>query len=264
VDGGSLISLTYHIQVATPASIANKTPAAFTETANANWTLGKTELQGFTDALQDALSSLFGEGLLTCPSVSYSEASLAVTLGTFKALVGKEVVYAGGPFTALANQTGAYCYLTQDGLFANTEPSTNAYAVIAEYDSDADGVTSFTLVNKILIPQLTTVTETFEDVLVPEDPGYYDGYWNHSEGEAGVTFVVPGFVKLEVDPASDFYIELLYNGLVDSSSDTPNSPPHNMTEAGIHFRVTRIEGYYYVGNPTCTVVLSRSGLAVAS
>jgi hypothetical protein len=255
------MSLVFHKAVATPANISNKSPDQFIDTSTANWTLGKTELQAKSDALEDGVSSLFREGLLTCPSVSYSGASLAVTLGSFKALIGSEVAHAGGTFTAIANQASpANCYLTQDGTLVNVVPTTKSYAIIATYTSNGSGVLTFTLTNKILIPALVTVTDTIEGIVVPDSPGYYDGYWDHS---ATYQLTIPGFVTMTVDPVSDFYVELLYNGLVHSDSNTLNDPPHNQTEGGIWYRVSRKQGYYYAGNSTVDLTLSRSGIIIA-
>jgi hypothetical protein len=256
------MSLIFHKAVATPANISNKSPQQFIATAEANWTLGKTELDTHSSAIQDAFSTLFGQGLLSCPSVSYSDASLAVTLGSFKALIGSEVAHAGGTFTALANQASpANCYLTQDGTLVNVVPTTKSYAIIATYTSNGTGVLTFTLTNKILIPALVTVTDTIEGIVVPASPGYYDGYWDHS---ATYQLTIPGFVTMTVDPVSDFYVELLYNGLLHSDSNTLTDPPHNQTEGGIWYRVSRRQDYYYAGNPDCDITLSRSGLIIAT
>ena len=252
------MSISYHTAVLSPQTISNQNPADTKTTLNNNYTLGKTELQGKSDGHDDAFSTLFGQGLLTEPTVSYSGASLAITFGTFKVLIGTEIVYAGGVFTALANQSGASVFFCQDGTWATSTPGSKSYAVVGAYSSNGTGVTAFSLSSGLLIPILASVTDTVENIVVSEVAGYVDYYVDHS---AIKKFCIPGFITMNVVPVSDFYVELLYNGLVHTDSDTLNDPAHNMTEGGFWVRITRKSGYYYSGNPDCSLTYTRTGLA---
>ena len=245
----------------TPQTISNSNPTDTKSALNSNFTLGKTQLQSKSDGHDDALSTLLGEGLLTEPSVAYNAASLAIVFGTFKCLIGTEIVYAGGTFTALVNQTGASVYFQQDGTWSTVIPTTQAYAIIGTYSSNGTGVTAFTLAKGVLITTLATVSDTIADILVPEVAGYATGYVDHS---AVKVFCIPGFITMTVDPVSDFYVELLYNGLVHTDSDTLTSPPQNMTEGGFHYKITRRAGAYYATNSTCSLTYSRTGMARAA
>lgn len=252
------MSLTVHTTVLTPQTVSNQNPKDAKQTLNDNFTLSKTELQAKADGHDDAFSTLFGEGLLTEPTVSYSAASLAITFGAFKVLIGTEVSYAGGNFTALANQTGASVYFCADGTWATAVPTGKSYAIVGSYTSTGTGVTAFSFTNAVVIPKLVSVSDTIEDIVVPEVAGFVTGYVDHSSVQV---FAIPGFITLNVDPVSDFYVELLYNGLVHTDSDTLTDPPQNMTEGGFHYRITRRGGAYYATNPSCILTYTRTGLA---
>lgn len=255
------MSLTYHTAILAPQTLSNDSPVNFVTKANGNWTLGKTELQGAIDAVQDALSTLFGEGLLSLPTVSYSGSSLSVTIGTCKVLIGEEIVYAGGAFVALANQTGASCYFCQDGTFANTVPTTKSYAVIGTYNSNGTGVTSFTLSGGCVLPKLVTVTGTVT-VNVPDDVDYATGYVDHS---ASTVFAIDGKLKLTVSDTDAFTIEELYpGGMIDHDSNFANNPPHQRTDGGFWYKVTRKADYYYSTDPNVTITYTRTGLVTAT
>jgi len=254
------MSLTVHSTVLSPTTISKQNPAAAKTTLNNNFTLSKTQLQAKADGHDDAFSTLFGEGLLTEPTVSYSAASLAITFGAFKALIGTEVAYAGGTFTALANKSAlsGVVYFCADGTWDTAVPTTKSYAIVGSYTSNGSGVTAFSFTNAVVIPKLVTVSDTIEDIVVPEVAGLVDYFVDHSSVQV---FAIPGFITLNVTPVSDFYVELLYNGLVHSDSDTLNDPPHNMTEGGFWVRLQRRQGYYYAGNATADLSYTRTGIA---
>lgn len=254
------MSLTYHTSVLSPQSVAGKSAAVAIQTLDANFLLAKTETQKVSDATTDTVSTLHGEGLLTVPTVAVSASSLAVTIGTFKALIGTEVVYAGGQFTALASQSAGVCYFCADGTFSTTLPTTKSYAIIGNYVSTGSGITSFTVANKLLIPKLVTVTGTVANIVVPEVAGYAEGYVDHS---ATAVFAIDGLLTLNVTPTTDFYVEELYGGsMLASTSDTLTAPPHQRTEGGFWYKITRRETYLYSGNPTVSLTYKRTGLCL--
>lgn len=255
------MSLSYHNSVLSPQTISGESPVSFVTKANANWQLSKTELQSVSDAIQDAISSLFGQGLLTIPSVTISGSALAVTIGDFKALIGTEVVWEEGIFNALANQTGGVCYFCQDGTFASTLPTTKSYAIVGTYNSNSTGVTSFTVSGHLLIPQLVTVTGTIADVYVPDDVDYAEGYLDHS---SSALFAVDGCLKLEVSDNDAFTIEELYpGGMIDEDSHFATIPPQQRTNGGFWYKVSRKEAYPYASDPTVDITYTRTGLRVA-
>lgn len=255
------MSLSYHNSVLSPQTISGDSPVSFVTKANANWQLAKTELQSVSDAIQDAISSLFGQGLLTIPSVTISGSALAVTIGDFKALIGTEVVWEEGTFNALANQTGGVCYFCQDGTFASTLPTTKSYAIVGTYNSNSTGVTSFTVSGHLLMPQLVTVTGTVADIYVPDDVDYATGYLSHADT---VLFAVDGCLKLELSDADAFTVEELYpGGMVDKDSDFADDPPRQRTNGGFWYKISRESLYSYAGSETVTLTYTRTGLRLA-
>lgn len=254
------MSLTYHTSVLSPQSVAGKSAAVAIQTLDANFLLAKTETQKVSDATTDTVSTLHGEGLLTVPTIAISGSSLAVTIGTFKALIGTEITYAGGQFTALASQSAGVCYFCADGTFSTTLPTTKSYAIIGNYVSTGSGVTSFTVANKLLIPKLVTVTGTVANIVVP-DGSAATGYIDHS---ATAVFEVDGKLTLNVDTPANFYVAELYGGsMIGRTSDTLNDPPHQRTDGGFWYSITRKDGYTYAADTACTLTYSRTGFSIA-
>lgn len=258
------MSLTYHNAVLAPQTVGSgvpDSPATFSAKANANWTLGKTELQAASDALQDALSSLFGQGLLTVPTVTVSASSLTVTISDFKALIGAEVVWSEDTVNLLASQSGASLYFCQDGTFSTTLPTTKSYCVIGTYTTTGTGVTTFTVAGHLLLPTLVTVTGTVAAINVPDDVDYVEGYVDHS---STTLFAVDGCLKLNVDDTDAFTVEELYpGGMVDLNSDFLHIPPRQRTNGGFHYKISRQSAYSYSAEPVVTLTYTRTGLALA-
>jgi len=256
------MSLTYHFEIAEPSTLVQDSATTLRTKLNANSSLWNTELQSTEDAFEDTFSTLFGEGLTSTPTVTTSTSSLSVTVAQFYCLIGREINYSGGVFTALANQTDASIYFCQDSTWSNTLPTTKSYLVFGTYTSTGVGVTSFTLSDGILIPKIVaSVTDTVSDIVVPEAAGYADYFVDH---ESLGSFEINGFLTLNITPTTDFYVELLYAGCVHDTSDTQYSPPRNITKTGFHIRITRKSGYYYATNPTCDFTYTRTGLAIAA
>ena len=254
------MSLDYHVAVDQPAAFTSDTAAAAKTKLNDNFTLVTADIQGVSDAVDDAVATLFGSGWTVAPTVSYSGASLGITFGTGKALIGHEIAYAGGVATVLASQTGASLYFCQDGTWATTLPTTKAYMVAGTYTSDGSGVTAWTISAGILLPTLTTVTDAVV-INIPASPGYVTQYIDHS---ALGTFSIPGFTKLLISPTTDFTVALAYSGMVVSTSNTATDPPPNETEEGFWVTITRKSGYYYAGQPDATLTYTRTGIGIAT
>ena len=258
-----LMSLTYHFDIATPSTLVNQSANVLTTKLNDNSSLWNTELQSTEDAFENSLSTLFGEGLTSTPTVTTSTSSLSVTVASFYCLIGREILYAGGTFTALANQTDATIYFCQDSTWSTTLPTTKSYMIFGTYTSTAAGVTSFTLADGILMPQLSTFTGTFTDINVPDAAGFADYQIDNS---ALGTIVVPGFITATVSPSTDFTVEQIYTS--ESEADTARTALHTVkmdilpdtTTSWV--RISRKSGYYYSDNPNCDLTYSRTGMVL--
>lgn len=250
-----------HLDVLAPQTLSGDSGETARTKLNSNASLAESEAQKIEERVEHSLSSLFGEGLLTVPTIAYTGSSLAVTIGAFTYLCGVYLSYAGGQATLLASQTGATLYLNNDLTFSTTLPTVKSYVVFGTYTTSGSGVTSFALNNKLLLPKLVTITGTVSGIVVPESPGYADGYLDHSSTSV---VGIDGNLTLTVTPDSDFYVEELYSTpVVTTDSDTLNSPPHNRTEKGFHYRITRRSGYYYAGNNSASLTYTRTFLAIA-
>lgn len=250
------MSLDYHIDVLAPATLENGDSTVYRTKFNDNFTRAEEETQKVEDRVEDTFSTLVGEGLTSTPTTSYSGTSLGVTIGAFTSLIGVEVVYAGGIATCLASQTDASLYFCQDGTWSTTLPTTKSYFIFATYTTDATGITTFTLSNVKKLLSYQSITDTISGIVVPESPGYVDYYVDHS---SIVSFLVDGFITLTVD-SDDFYVELLYDTKITYASDTPNTPPHAITEQGFYVRITRQAGYYYADDNSCELTYIRTGM----
>lgn len=250
------MSLDHHIDVLAPATLENGDSTVYRTKFNDNFTRAKAETQKVEDRVEDTFSTLVGEGLTSTPTTAYNGSSLGVTIGAFTSLIGVEVVYAGGIATCLPNQTDASLYFCQDGTWSTSLPSTKSYFVFAIYTSDATGITAFTLSSVKKLLSFKSITDTISGIVVPESPGYVDYYVDHS---SIVSFLIDGFITLTVD-SDDFYVELLYDTKIAYDSDTPNTPPHAITEQGFYVRITRKSGYYYAGDNDCELTYIRTGM----
>lgn len=250
-----------HIDVLTGQTLSNDSAATTQSKINANTALAESEGQKIQDRLENAASYLCGEGFLTLPTVTSSSGSLQITFTACKVLIGCYLALPAGSATLLASQTGASLFLNNDLTFSTTTPTTKSYMIFGTYTTTGSGVTTFTLSSKLLIPKLVTVTDTVENVNVPESPGYVELTIDHSD-EA--VFEIDGKLKLNVTPLTDFYIEELYTGgMVDEDSDYPNSPPHQRSDGSFTVKVTRRAGYYYADQNDCSISYVRSGIAIA-
>ena len=255
------MSLTFHFDIADPATLAQDSATVLRTKLNSNSSLWNTELQSTEDAFEDTFSTLFGQGLTSTPTVTTSTSSLSVTVAQFYALIGREINYAGGTFTALASQTAATIYFCQDSTWSTTLPTTKSYMIFGTYTSSLTGVTAFTLAAGVLMPQLSTLTGTFTDINVPDTAGFADYQIDHS---ATGTIVVPGFITLTVSPSTDFTAEQIYTS--ESEADTARTALHtvkmdilpNTTTSWV--RISRKSGYYYSDNPNCDLTYSRTGM----
>lgn len=257
------MALIGHLDVLAPQTISNNDPETTKSKLNTNFTLGESESQKIEERLEHSQSSLFGEGLLTVPTVTTSASSLQITFGAFTSLLGVYISYAGGTATVLASQTNASLYFCQDQTFATTLPATKTYFIIGTYTSDTDGVTSFTLTNKLLIPKLVTVTGTVSGVYVPDDDDTSAAqYVDHS---ATAIFAIDGKLKLTVSDNDKFTVSEVYpGGMLDKDSDFEHIPLHQRTDGGFWFQVVRKAAYAYAGSETCDVTYSRTGLILAT
>ena len=250
-----------NIAVLSPQALSNDSAASTQTKLNANATLAKTESDKIEGRLENSLSYLCGEGFLTLPVVTSSSGSLQITFTACKVLIGCYLALPAGAATLLASQTSGVLYLNNDLTFSTTIPTTKSYMIFGSYVTTGSGVTTFTLSSKLLIPKLVTVTDTVENVNVPESPGYVELTIDHSD-EA--VFEIDGKLKLNVTPLTDFYIEELYTGgLIDEDSDYPNSPPHQRSDGSFSVKVTRRAGYYYADQNDCSISYVRSGMAIA-
>ena len=135
-------------------------------------------------------------------------------------------------------------------------PTTKAYFVFATYTSNATGITEFTLSSIRRLLSYRSITDSISGIVIPDIPGYVDYYVDHS---SIVSFLIDGFITLTVD-SDDFYVELLYDTKIAYDSDTPNTPPHAITEQGFYVRITRKSGYYYAGDNDCELTYIRTGM----
>lgn len=256
------MALIGHVDVLSPQSLAADAPTTAQTKLNSNFTLGEAESQKIENRVENSFSCLFGEGLLTVPTATYSAASLQVTIGAFPALLGVYIAYPGGQTTLLASQTDATLYFCQDGTFATSIPTTKTYFAIATYSSDGSGITAFTLTGHLVMPKLVTVTGTVAGIYVPDDVDYTEGYVDHS---ASGIVAVDGCLKLTVSPSTDFYVEELYpGGVLDEDSGYLTSPPHQRTNKGFWYKLYRKAGYSYSSYPACTLTYTRTFLALTS
>jgi hypothetical protein len=249
------MSLITHFTIQSPATLSNDDPDTTQTKINDNHSLWQSEMTDVEERLEDTVDTLFGAGLTSTPSTTYSDDSLSVTVGAFTCLIGAYISYAGGAFTALANQTNATMYFCQDSTWSSTLPTTKSYLSFCTYSSDADGVTELTLSDIIVIPQYVSISDS-DTVTVPESAGYYDYQIDHS---ALASFITNGFIKLEVD-SDDYYAAILYSEPYADGSDTEHTAIHGITETTFWVRVTRKSGYYYSDDSDCVLTYTRTGL----
>lgn len=260
------MSLIYHFQIASPATLTADSPEVTKTKVNDNHSLWNTELTTVSNGLEDSFSTLFGEGLTSTPTVTTSTSSLSVTVGTFKSLIGREISYAGGNFTALASQASGSVYFCQDSSWSLTLPTTKSYFKFADYVSTLTGVTSLTVSNGILVPKiLGSISDTIEDINIPETAAYADYEIDHS---ALGTIAIPGFITLTTSPSADFSAYLIHTS--ESEADTAIAAGHtfpiDLAPDGTTFwvRILRNSGYYYADNPACNLTYVRTGLALGN
>ena len=257
------MALISYFTIASPATLDKDGKTVLRTKLNDNSSLWQSEMTAVEKRLELTADTLFGAGLTSTPTVTTSTSSLSVTVAAFTCQIGAYILYAGGTFTALANQTDATIYFCQDSTFSTTLPTTKSYMIFGTYTSTGVGVTSFTLATVIVIPQYTTLSGTFTDINVPDVAGYADYQIDHST--LG-TIIVPGFITLTVSPSTDFTVGQIYTSEV--QADAARAASHtvlmnllpNTTTSWV--RISRRSGYYYSDNPNCDLTYSRTGLVL--
>ncbi len=256
------MALIDHVTILSAQTWSNDAPSVAASKYNSAQALWESEMQNVEDRQEHSNDELFGEGFLTTPAITSSGSSLQITVGAFTCLNGAYVSYGGGTATLLASQTGASLYFQNDGTFSTTLPTTKTYFVFGTYTTTGSGVTTFTLSSKLLIPKLVTITGTVANIYVPDDVDYATGYVDHS---ATTLFAVDGSLKLTVSDTDAFTVEELYpGGMIDKDSNFLHNPPHQRTNGGFHYKLTRGAAYPYAADPTVTLTYTRTGMCIAT
>lgn len=245
-----------HTQVLNPYTFVRDSATTVRDKLNENFSLLKGEIQGSKDKIEDAISSLSGNGFLEEPEISYSGASLQINFSEFRCLFGKEIAYVGGNATVLPSQTGGVLYFLGDLTWDTEEPEDEDFFIAAIYDSDSDGVTdvSLTPVTRLFGTNGIVEIEDTVEVVVDAEVGEVDEYIDHS---TDYSFVIPGFIGVYSADA-DFTVEVMSYPNVLADSDYPDSPPKGNTESGFWVHV-EYNGATPTGNVPVNITYKRSG-----
>ena len=248
--------LTYHKTVDAPAAFTALSAQATKSTLNSNFNICEANEQDVEDAFEDTLHDLCGDGIMSGMAATYG-ASLQITIAAGYAIIGRIIPYAGGTVTAL-DDTSGYIYFAQDGGFTvvatATPPAGKSSFLYATFVAAGGIVTSVTLQNQLILPQLKVITDTFAEVPVPD--AYNDFQVDHSTLGA---IYVQGYLDLQLTHPESFSIDQLYPQVLSDESDV-DSALHNTTPTSFWVRLSRLSGYSYAGDPSVGFTWIRYGL----